>query len=267
LDPVEDSLGNVLGAVCFDQVGTSGGTALFGGEAVPDGIPDGFPNPIRNYWAVEFEVNKSFSKNWLMRANWRIAKLQGNFEGAYRNDNGQTDPSISSLFDFTEGVFNLLGAQFTPGLLNTDRRHVVNGYVSYVFDKGIKGLTLGLGTRFEQGVPINDFKAHPAYLNSGEIPQGGRGSLGRLRTTGTVDIHADYPFSITERMKLRAGLDLFNIANARRQLRIDQNEDASFGTPNVDFMKPIGRGTVITGLSTPGFQRPFYARLSVRFEF
>lgn len=269
LDPVVDSLNTVLGAVCFNQVGTDPVRgALFGGEAVPDGIPDGFPTPIRNYWAVEFEVNKSFSKNWQMRANWRIAKLFGNFEGAYRNDNGQTDPSISSLFDFTAGTFNLLGAQFTPGVLNTDRRHIVNGYTSYVLDKtALKGLTLGMGVRVEQGVPINDFKAHPAYLNSGEIPQGGRGALGRLPVTGTVDLHADYPFSITERMKLRVGVDVFNIANARRQLRIDQNEDASFGTPNVDFKKPVGRGSVITGLSTPGFQRPLYARLMVRFEF
>jgi hypothetical protein len=276
-DPVEDSLQNVLGAVCFpglnasvwtDALGNPLSGVLFGGEAVPDGIPDGFPNPIRNYWAVEFEVNKSFSKNWLMRANWRIAKLFGNFEGAFRNDNGQTDPSISSLFDFTGGTFGLLGAQFQPGVLNTDRRHVVNGQVSYVFDRsGIKGLTLGVNVRVEQGIPINDFKAHPAYANSGEIPQGGRGILGRLPTTGTVDLHADYPFSVTEGMKLRVGLDVFNIANARRQLRIDQNEDASFGTPNVDFLKPVGRGTVITGLSTPGFQRPFYARFSVRFEF
>jgi hypothetical protein len=268
LDPVVDSLNNVLGAVCFNQVGTSGGTPLFGGEAIADGKPDGFPDPIRNYWAVDFEVNKSFNRNWQMRANWRIAKLFGNFEGAYRNDNGQTDPSISSLFDFTAGTFNLLGAQFQPGVLNTDRRHVVNGYVSYVFDKSaFKNMTLGMGVRVEQGVPINDFKAHPAYLNSGEIPQGGRGALGRLRTTGSVDLHADYPWSFTEKMKLRFGVDVFNIANARRQLRIDQNEDASFGTPNVDFKKPIGRGSVITGLSTPGFQRPLYARFSVRFEF
>jgi hypothetical protein len=269
LDPVVDSLNTVLGAVCFNQVTIDPVRGpLFGGEAVPDGIPDGFPNPIRNYWAVEFEVNKSFSKNWMMRANWRIAKLYGNFEGAYRNDNGQTDPSISSLFDFVGGTFNLLGAQFTPGVLNTDRRHVVNGYASYVFDKTLmKGLTLGMGVRVEQGIPITDFKAHPAYLNSGEIPQGGRGVLGRTPTTGTVDLHADYPISISERMKIRLGMDLFNIANARRQLRIDQNEDASFGTPNVDFLKPVGRGTVITGLSTPGFQRPFYARYSVRFEF
>ncbi len=61
---------------------------------------------------MEFEVNKSMSKGWQMRANYRIAKLYGNYEGSFRNDNGQNDPNISSLFDFTRGDFNLLGQQF-----------------------------------------------------------------------------------------------------------------------------------------------------------
>ncbi len=247
------------GTIWFDALGNILPGIRFGAEDVPDGIPDGFPRPIREYQAVEIEVNKAFSQNWQMRANWRIARLFGNFEGAFRNDNGQTDPSISSLFDFVGGQFGLLGDQFRPGYLNTDRRHIVNVYTSYVVPRGLTGMTLGLGVRVESGVPINDFLAHPAYQNSGEIPTGGRGSLGRLPTTGTVDIHVDYPWSITEKSKLRMGIDMFNIANARRQQRIDQNRDATFGTPNVDFLKPVG--------TTTGFQRPFYARLFVRWEF
>ncbi len=280
LDPVENSFGQTVapGGVCFPAVnrttsqpwidpvtGNLLSGVLFGGEPVPDGKPDGFPNPIRNYWAVEFEVNKAFSHNWQMRANWRIAKLFGNFEGAFRNDNGQTDPSISSLFDFTEGIFGLLGDQFKPGVLNTDKRHIVNFYSSYVLDRSMmKGLELGVGVRLETGAPINDLKAHPTYLNSGEVPVGGRGALGRLPTTGTVDIHVAYPFRLAERMKLKFGMDLFNIANAKRQLRIDQFEDSSFGVKNVDFLKPVGRGG--PG-SVYGYQRPFYARAMVRLEF
>src|SRR5205085_3041727 len=115
-------------------------TALAGA----DGIPDGFVDPVRIYKSMEFEVNKSFSKNWQMRANYRIAKLFGNYEGSFRNDNGQTDPNISSLFDFTRGDFNLLGQQFVPGVLNTDVRHTVFGAFSYTFgNKWMKGLTMG----------------------------------------------------------------------------------------------------------------------------
>src|SRR5205814_930248 len=40
-----------------------------------DGLKDGFVDPVRIYKSMEFEVNKSFSKNWQLRANYRIAKL------------------------------------------------------------------------------------------------------------------------------------------------------------------------------------------------
>ena len=104
------------------------------GSVVPDGIPDGFADPIHKYWAVVFEVNKSFSHNWQLRANYTVSRVFGNFEGAFRNDNGQSDPGISSLFDFTSGLFNQLGGPFTPGVLNQDRTQVGNGYFRSVVD-------------------------------------------------------------------------------------------------------------------------------------
>jgi hypothetical protein len=269
LDPVEDNTGTVVapGAICFQELNAKGvptvGGGFYGGEIGSDGIPDGFVTPVRKYQAVEIEANKAFSKNWLMRANWRISKLQGNYEGAFRNDNGQSDPSISSLFDFTAGVYGLLGNQFGTGVLNTDRHHVINGFFSYVFDRSaLKGLQLGTGIRVESGYPFNDLKAHPAYLNAGEIPQGGRGALGRSPVTGQVDLHAEYTHSVTEKTRLRFGADMFNLANSKTLLAIDQNEDIGFGNGNVDFQKP----TNYSGRST-AFQRPFYARFMVKFEF
>ena len=35
-----------------------------------------------------------------MLASYRWSRLRGNFEGFYREDNGQSDPGISSLYDF-----------------------------------------------------------------------------------------------------------------------------------------------------------------------
>ena len=118
--------------------------------------------------------------------------------------------------------------------------------------------------RIETGTPISEFAAHPAYLNPGEVPIGGRGTLGRTQLDGSVDVHADYPIRTSEKTRLRLGMDLFNIANARRQLRVDQNVDLGFGIPNIDFLLPAG-GTVASRTNT--FQRPFYARASIRFEF
>jgi len=237
------------------------------GDPAPDGIADGFVNPVRIYKSMEFEVNKSFAKNWQLRANYRIAKLFGNYEGTFRNDNGQSDPNISSLFDFTQGDFNLLGAQFTPGVLNQDVRHLANGFVSYTFGNHyMKGLTMGTSVHFQTGIPINDLLAHPVYQNAGEIPSGGRGSLARTQNWGQVDFHADYPIRLTERSKIRLGADLFNVTNNRTQLRVDQNEQRSLGVANADFLKPT-QGNAPALSPNPGFQRPFYARFAVRYEF
>ena len=137
--------------------------------------------------------------------NYRWSELLGNYEGAFRNDNGQSDPSISSLFDFTPGHLNLLGDQFAVGNLNTDRRHTFNNFVSYTFGRSfLRNLTLGAAARIQTGSPINDLRAHPVYQNAGEIPVGGRGALGRTSTYGQGDIHADYALKVTERANLIA---------------------------------------------------------------
>lgn len=252
---------------CFPSA--LGKNGLDPGSPTPDGIPDGFVNPVRKYQAVELEVNKAFSHNWLMRANYRLAYLRGNYEGAYRNDNGQTDPSISSLFDFTPGVLNLLGDQFAVGSLNTDRHHVANLFLSYTFGQSwYKGLTLGTGAHIQGGTPVSKFANHPAYGNQGEVPLGGRGSQGRLSPNGGLDLHAEYVHKMTEHIAIRLSTDLFNVFDSRKLTLRDQNRDLSF--------QPAGSNTATTVLGTPGtndflrplsFQNPFYARFGVRMEF
>jgi hypothetical protein len=232
---------------------------------VPDGQPDGFAKPVRTYKAVEIEISKNFSKGWQLRTNYRWSTLAGNYEGAFRNDNGQSDPGISSLFDFTTGKLNLLGDQFAIGFLNTDRHHIFNNFISYAFSSGfLKNLTLGTSIRIETGVPINDLRAHPVYQNAGEIPFGGRGALGRTPTMGEGDVHAEYTVKVGENQSVHFGADLFNVANQKTQLRVDQFQDASLNNPNFDFKRPVGTGSL--GVP-PAYQRPFNARLMVKWIF
>ena len=250
-------------AVCFAQTGidpNSGDTFV-----IPDGKPDGFPNAVRKYKALELELNRRFANGWQAFFNWRIASLRGNYEGHLRNDNGQTDPGISSLFDFTAGDFNLLGDQFAIGPLNTDRRHIINGYGSYSFSKErgphiLNGLNLGLNTHFETGLPINALLAHPVYLNAGEVPQGGRGSLGRTPSYIRFDLHADYSWRLTEKSHLKIVADFFNIFNSQKVRLPDQNKSLTFdpvlgNPPNPDFLKPVV------------YYPPFNMRLGLRWEF
>jgi hypothetical protein len=251
-----DANGNVFtpNSICF----VSPGPGLIGGDVGADGKPDGFIKPQRVYRALEVEMNKAFSHNYLLRINYRLAHLYGNYEGAFRNDNGQTDPGISSLFDFTAGNFNLLGDQFKIGDLNTDRRHVVNAFLSYTLDRSIaRGLTLGTAVRVQTGTPISQFGDHPAYQNSGEVPIGGRGLLGRTVPQGTIDFKGEYPFKVGERSTVSLGVDLFNVVDARRIFLVDQNRDLSnqAAGSNADFQKPLQ------------FQAPFAARFSAKWSF
>jgi carboxypeptidase family protein len=248
-------------SVCFAQTGIDAdGNAI----NVPDGKPDGFPAAVRQYRAFELELNRRFSDGWQGFFNWRIAKLQGNFEGHLRNDNGQTDPAISSLFDFTTGDLNLLGSQFAVGPLNSDRRHIVNLFGSYAFAKErgfsmLNGLNLGLNVHYETGLPINKLDPHPVYLNTGEIPVGGRGSQGRTPNYARFDVHADYSWATTEKTKLKFIADFFNVFNSQKLRRPDENSALDFvagvNPPNPDFLKPRS------------FYLPFNMRLGLRFEF
>jgi len=273
-----DTFGTTLGSACFpsvnlnpwtDSLGNVLASALFGGEIGSDGRPDGFKDPKREYEAVEFEVNKPLSQNWAIIANYRIARLQGNYEGAFRNDNNQSDPGISSLFDFTPGLLGLLGAQQNVGLLNTDRKHVVNVYTTYVLDRSVmKGLVLGSGVRIQTGVPLTTLAGQSAYLTSGEVPIFGRGDLGRAPVTGTVDAHVEYPWHFSESKYFKFGIDFFNIANTKRALLENQFVDLTFGVPSTDFQKP-GNGTTHSypDRLVGGFVAPFSARASVSFNF
>jgi hypothetical protein len=263
-DPVT---GAPIGNVCFGSVGINPVTG--GSINVPDGVPDGFPDPIRKYRAFEFELNKRFTNNWQLLSNFRIASLRGNYEGHLRNDNGQTDPGISSLFDFTQGLFNLLGDQFQVGPLPTDRRFVSNIYASYGFSKdrtgfnlrALQGLNLGLGFHMESGVPISEFLPHPVYLNAGEVPVGGRGKLGRTPFYSQLDLHADYPWVINDRAKISFIADFFNVTNNRKLRLPDQFRQLDLGADNPDFLQPS------TISLTSGFHLPFSMRLGARFEF
>lgn len=226
-----------------------------------DGKADGFANPTRRYQEFVVEFNRNLKNNWQARINYRFAKLWGNYEGFFRNDNGQSDPGISSLFDFTNGSISLLGDQTTPGFLNTDRRHVGNLSVSYLisdntpFANKLKKLTIGSNLRGSTGSPLSAYASHPIYDNVGEVPVGGRGTKGNLPSTLQLDMHVDYPVKLRENYTLKLAFDGFNVTNSQFQTGKSQNLDSAPGVSSPDYGKPAS------------FQGPFYARASIRLEF
>ena len=91
------------------------------------------------------------------------------------------------------------------------------------------------------------FLAHPAYDNSGEIPTGRSRRPGRTGWNFPLDLHADYTVPFGEQKRLKFVADLFNIFNQRKVTRVDQNFELDSTTPNPDFLKP---NTLISNIPT-----------------
>jgi hypothetical protein len=227
-----------------------------------DGTPDGFPNPSRIYKSMELVVGRRFGTGMQLYASYVLSRLSGNFQGSFRGDNGQTDPNISSLFDFTN-TDGLMGGQSTPGVLPTDRRHQFKFFGNYQW----KQINFGVSWRVLSGTPITQLLDHPVYLNAGEIPVGGRGALGRTATQYPLDFHADYTVKVKERLRVKLLADLFNIGNQTVVNYVDQDAEVnnSPGVNNPDFLKP--GSSISLSQIRDAYTRPFYARLGVRFEF
>ncbi len=245
--------------VCTSGPDCVGGYTADSGALGPDGKADGFPNPTRIYKAAEFIMSKRFSHGFQFYASYRLAKLVGNYEGNFRNDNAQSDPNISSMFDFTN-TDGLLADQFKVGLLPTDRTNQVKLFGNYEW----KGFNFGSTWIVQSGTPLSAFLAHPAYTNAGEIPTGGRGTKGRTPATFPLDFHADYTVKLSEQKRLKFGADMFNLFNQKRALYLDQNLEVAPGSPDADYKKPFG---IFLGNQPNAYQSPFIARLSARFEF
>jgi hypothetical protein len=124
------------------------------------------------------------------------------------------------------------------------------------------------GVRIQSGVPLTTLTAQEAYQDPGEVPQFGRGDLGRSPVTGTVDVHLDYPWRISETKSIHFAVDMLNIADTRRNLLVNQNRDLSFGVLNSDFQAPgFGAANAAGQNLVLGFVQPFSARFHVAFNF
>jgi outer membrane receptor protein involved in Fe transport len=221
--------------------------------------------PARRYYrALEVTATKRFSNNYHFIASYVFSSLIGNYEGLFRNDNGQSDPNITSLFD----LVSLLNGLY--GRLPNDRPHQLK------FDGGYQWpfkLMTSASFRTQSGVPFNALVPHPLYGdNEGFcipglscVPRGTAinpitGS-NRTPTTYNLDLGAYYPIALGEGKQLRLQLDWFNVFNNQRAIREDETLLINSGAPGITpVSNPFyGTGTI--------FQFPSALRLGVKFQF
>jgi len=241
-----------------------------------------FDTPVHRYHAMEVTLDRRLANNWSLLASYRWSRLRGNFEGFYRDDNGQSDPGITSLYDFptNDPSYTAIGVpQFgysgdirylgQTGILPLDRPQQFKAFGNYVLPGG---LNFGVAFNVTSGAPLTPLAANPNYDNGGEIPTAPRGSgiqtVDGFRTRTPVltdtDLQASYKMNLGRGKALTLLADAFNLFNAQTVLMYDQWTELSFQVPNPDFGKPITQ--VLPG-HPPQFQAPFQMRVGARFSF
>src|SRR5262245_48989100 len=277
---VATSLG-LPGAATADYLLTNPSPATPVVQDIP-GVTAAFESPVHNFNAIEFTANRRFANRWSLASSYRWSRLTGNFEGFFRNDNGQSDPGITSLYDYPtndpsyaaigvpvfgySGDIRYLGAAGN-GPLPLDRTHDIKVYGSYIVRNR---LNVSLGFELQSGAPMTAFAGHPVYGGGGEIPLTVRGagfqtSDGfRTRTPWTKPVNAEASYSV----KVAGGdlhliADLFNIFDTQTVLEYNTYSELQFGIPNPDFGR-AGSSGVISGQQ---FTTPRQLRVGIRYEF
>jgi outer membrane receptor protein involved in Fe transport len=273
----------IEGADSVDYIVTNPGSDT----ATAGGLGAAFEKPIHKYHAVEFTAEKRFADNWSLQSSYRWSRLRGTFEGFFRDDNGQSDPGITSLYDFPtndpsytqigvpqfgyRGDIRYLG-RLGEGPLPLDRTHQMKVFGNRMFGGALNGLNIGVGLTFSSGKPLTPLAAnpHPNYQNGGEIPEGPRGSgfetVDGFRTRTpfqrNVDLQAAYVLRFGGIRRLTLLADVFNVFDTKTVLDYDNFTETTFGVANPDFGKPISQN-----VAGPQITTPRQVRLGARFEF
>jgi len=241
-----------------------------------------FDDPVHVYKALELTLNRR-GVNWSAMASYRYSQLRGNFEGFYRDDNGQSDPGISSLYDFptNDPTYTSIGkAQFgypgdirflgdPNGILPLDRPHQIRLNGNYLF---MNALNVGINLNLSSGKPLTQMAANPNYTSEGEIPVAARGTgiqtidgfMDRSPYESQLDLQAAYAIKVGATRKVTFVADIFNLFNERRTLSYDQNTQLIYPQANPDLGNPVN--SLLSG-TPPQFQAPRNVRVGVRFEF
>ena len=203
-----------------------------------------FGHAARYYRALAFSATKRFTNNYQFIASYTYSSLTGNYEGLFRNDTGQLDPNISSLFDLVSLLNNLYGR------LPNDRpqQFKFNGSYRTPFKLLISG-----NFYIQSGSPFNQLIPHPLYGNNEGmgVPRGTAiiptvtatqagfpnvvDSIGASRTPTTMnlDLGFYYPIKVGEKRELRLTGDWFNVFNSQRAVTLDQTFSLNSGVAGV----------------------------------
>jgi TonB-dependent Receptor Plug Domain len=215
----------------------------------------------RTFFALDFFLEHPFRDGWYGKIAYTWSRSKGTTEGQTKSDNGQTDVSATSTWDFPELMVNTYG--YLPG----DRRHQIKaiGYWQALPEWGIGG-----NFAASSGRPRNCNGNAPAGGDPGgygsvyffcsfdggaTIVPTARGSQGRLPWNITLDANVVYKPAYVKGLALR--VDVYNLFNRQSALaRLETHE------PSGDSSTVLNNyGSVV------GYSAPRYVKFTAQYNF
>lgn len=212
-----------------------------------------FPKAKREYIGLEFSFERSFDGKWGLQGSYTLSESKGNFEGASRSDNGQTDAGITVDFD------HLAFIPGTYGLLPNHRAHQFKLFGSYsVTENLLFGSNMSVISPRKYGCIGNAASGSTpdADIANGSYGAAARFCGGQIANRGSVfegewvtrlDLSARYtvpskfipslPYMDKEEGGLVLRADVFNVFNLQAGIEKDEFGEKTGGAPNPDFQK------------------------------
>lgn len=240
------------------------------------GIPP-TPKAKRNYDAIEFRLDKRFSKNYTFSTSYTYSRLYGNYGGlASSDENGRQSPNVNRYFDLPFMSFDAKG-KLVEGLLATDRPHTFKFFGSYLLKSKLGETNIAPTFFVFSGTPLTtevQVFGVPVFAN-------GRGDLGRTPVFSTTDLLLYHDYKIKERYKVRFEANFTNLfdqdtVTGENVSFIHPNDGGIQFSPQSDFFKGIDYNALIKsqGLrlnpqfgKANAFQGPRSIRFGVHFFF
>jgi hypothetical protein len=224
------------------------------------------PKSKREYWAVNFSLDKRLSNNWLAGFSYTWSKLTGNYSGLSDSDTGGNAPNWERSFDNWHHSYDK-NLDPLDGPLGSDRTHFLKFYGAYAFPFG---LTVGTVINAMSGTPSTETWT---VLGTTTYMPFNRGNLGRHPFLWFANLYAEYNLKIGEtRLNFSVNLDnVFNVATVTynwrqrtlRQLEVTADDllsrDWELETSGYIPDPRFGMGYL--------FYPPIEARLGVKFIF
>lgn len=186
------------------------------------------PKAKREYYAVNFSVDKRLADNWLAGFSYTWSRLTGNCSGLSASDElgaasgiGRTSPYVERQFDnWAMSVDKEL--DYIDGPLNTDRTHFFKFYGSYAFPFH---LTIGAVVNAMSGQPFTEawslLDAFMFPFSRNQYREGTTGSDIKSKRTPFVwfaNVYAEYNLKLGKyRLNFNVNVDnIFNVGTATR---------------------------------------------------